>query len=212
MGYHGVNLGRRKAPRDDAHRPARIILPFSGSPRGELRGQIGGRLPCKRRVGRADAFTPGSMAGAARSKVACGVAAIVKRSAGRRRFGCSRGRLPPRASRIIGRYPGAFLPRQPLRDRPHDRMVAATARIIVELSVEISRVEACNARREPSVAFALDAVAGKAGRARTRVPASESNDLARRAKRVGAGRGAARRQHEQEGKGGAGHAGGTICN
>ncbi|MGL3822817.1 hypothetical protein [Sphingopyxis sp. R3-92] len=88
-------------------------------------------------------------------------------------------------------------------------MFPATIRIIVELPVEIARIEPGEAWRVAPVAFALQPVAGEAGGLGARVAAAHRNRLARRAKAVGRCGRMARGQEEQEEKRGFAHASGT---
>jgi len=88
-------------------------------------------------------------------------------------------------------------------------MFAATIRIIVELPVEIARIEPGKARRVAPVAFALQSVAGEAGRLGARIAAAHRGRLARRAEAVGRRGRLARGQEEQEEEGGFAHVSGT---
>jgi hypothetical protein len=88
-------------------------------------------------------------------------------------------------------------------------MLAATICIVVELPVEIARIETGEARRVAPVAFALQSVTGEAGRLGARVPSAHGDRLARRAEAVGRRGRLACGQEEQEKEGGFAHATGT---
>jgi len=88
-------------------------------------------------------------------------------------------------------------------------MLAATVRIIVELAVEIARVESGEARRVAPVAFALQPVTGEAGRFGARIAAAHRDRLARRAEAIGRRRRMACWQKQDEEKRGFAHASGT---
>lgn len=89
-------------------------------------------------------------------------------------------------------------------------MLAATMCIIIELPMEIARVESGEARRVAPVAFALQPVTGEAGRLGARIAAAHRDRLARRAEAIGRRRRLACGQEEQEEEeGGFAHASGT---
>jgi hypothetical protein len=94
-------------------------------------------------------------------------------------------------------------------DCAHRGMLAATICIIVELPMEIARVEPGEARRVAPVAFALQPVTGEAGRFGARIAAAHRDRLARRAKAVSRRGRLACGQEEQEEEGGFAHASGT---
>lgn len=88
-------------------------------------------------------------------------------------------------------------------------MLAATICIIVELPMEIARVESGEARRVAPVAFALQPVTGEAGRFGAGIAAAHRDRLARRAEAIGRRGRLACGQEEQEEEGGFAHASGT---
>lgn len=91
----------------------------------------------------------------------------------------------------VGEIERDFLPRvviQPVGDPFHLRMAARAIREIFELPRGIARVEPGKLRRQVSVAFALDPVAGDAGCVGTGRAAAERDKLAAGLERVGRGR------------------------
>jgi len=85
-------------------------------------------------------------------------------------------------------------------DRPHDEMLAPTIGIVVELALEIARVETGEARRVAAVAFALRPVAGEAGGLRPAIAAAERDYLASGTEAAFGMRRSAGRKENQQGK------------
>nr|WP_260394645.1 c-type cytochrome [Sphingobium lignivorans] len=66
-----------------------------------------------------------------------------------------------------------------LRYGAHGRMVAPPGRIVVQLAMQIARIETGEARRRPAIAFAIDAMTGEAGSRRAAVRAAERDHFPR---------------------------------
>ena len=161
--------------------PERIIVARALAPCRELIFDIGRGLPGKRRVG-GIAFARRAVAARAGGKTARGIADMIKAFPVEVRRSLRPGRCGKR--RVEGCYLAPVLLGQPQRDRPHRFMFAPSVRIIVELAVEVTRVEAREPRAGFAIAFAFEAVAGETGGGGPAIAAAHRDRLARRAKGV----------------------------
>ena len=206
MSRNRARLGRRKPAADRTHLAERIIFPLARAPCGKLRLEIGRRLASKRRIRRI-AFAVRAVTACAGRETARGIAVQVETRAFRSGF---RGSARRRGEGgIIGRDLRAVGVGESERDRAHQAMLAPPIDIIVELAVEIARIESGEARARAAVAFAAETMTGEAGRGCARVAAAERERLAGGAKRVGMGRRVASREREEEEKGRRAHLAGT---
>jgi hypothetical protein len=182
------------------HRPERIAILFARAPGAQLRGKVGRGLPRERGVAPPRPLSARPMARGAGFDAAFGIAFKIenRRCAIVCRFG-SLGRH--RQLGIIGGKTLARRPIHPLGDRAHLRVPPLAAGEEFQLPCEIAGVEACEARREVAVTFAAQAVAGDAGRVRSRVAAAQRDQLAGRFEavvdRLGRGAGAKRGKCEE---------------
>jgi hypothetical protein len=214
MGCQSPRLVPSQRFRDHAHLAERVIVAAPVAPRSELRFEIGGGLAGERWIARSHAFARQAVAFGARRECASFVALgpeaargrIVRRSGGGQALsGKRRGKC-----RIIGRDLRPVGGSELFGDGAHRFMFAASARIIVELAVEIAGIEAREPRGEAPVAFAFDAVTGETGGYGARVAAAHRNRLPSRAERIRiARRRVASRQGDQEEKGRGAHLAGT---
>lgn len=206
MTGHRRQLGGREQAADTAHFAKRIIVASRLAPGAKLTRDIGGGLTGKRRVG-GIAPAGGTVTRGAGREPARGIALVVEAGA-RRISGIDRPgyRLE---RRVVSRHFRAVVVAELAGDRAHRRMLAATVRIIVELAVEIARIEPREARRVAPVAFAFQSVTGEAGRFGARVAAAHGDRLSGRAKPIGQCRRMACWQKQEEEKRGFAHASGT---
>src|SRR5690606_15676731 len=127
----------------------------------ELSGNISGRLPGQRRIGRTDAFAPLSVAGRARGKPALRVPYVVE-TLRHKTYP-----LPVRArfdhGRIVQGDRSPLPRRQIFRNVAHLRVVSASIGVSDELTFEIPSIEARETRREGAVALAAQPMASEAG-------------------------------------------------
>ena len=159
----------------------RIIVTRAFAPCRELIFEIGRGLPGKRRVG-GIAFAGRTVAARTGRKTARRVADAVKAFPVEVRRSLGPGRGGKR--RVEGRHLAPVLFGQPQRNRPHRFVLAPSVRIIVELAVQVARVEAREPRAGLAIAFALEAVAGETGGGGPAIAAAHRDRLARRAKGV----------------------------
>lgn len=206
MTGHRRKLGGREQAADAAHLAQRVIVALRFAPRAKLTRDIGGGLTGQRRIS-GIAHAAHTVARGAGRQSPRGIALVVEAGA-RRNSGFDRpGYRLPRC--VESRHLRAVVVAELAGDCSHRRMLAATVRIIVELAVEIARVESGEARRVAPVAFALQPVTGEAGRFGARIAAAHRDRLARRAEAIGRRGRLACGQEEQEEEGGFAHASGT---
>lgn len=175
MGCHPIDRLRRQLPADRQHHAQRIIVPLAVSPRAELSRDIGGALARQRRIGRPDSLPLRTVTGSAGAPIEGRGAGIDRRT----RRGRSR-----RQAGIISRHFRAVLGAQPQRNGTHRLMVAPAIGIIVDLAMQVARVEPRQARRLAAVALAAEPMAGHAGVLRTAVPPAERDRFSSGAKPV----------------------------
>lgn len=138
MGCQIPDLVASQRLRDPLHFAQRIVGTPAFAPSDKLRLEIGGGLPCERRVAGAAALASGAVAFRAGTETACRVALVPEMCCGSARR--QRAGRRQRERGIIGRDLGAILPVQPADDRAHRGMVATAAGIVVELAVEIAGI------------------------------------------------------------------------
>ncbi len=187
--------------------PKRIIVPLAGPPRLELLFEIGGRLARKRGIAGV-AFAILGVTGRASGKTASGIAKLVQ-SLAPAGGGAGEGRGRYGKSSIIGRDLRAIAVIEAERDRAHQKMLAPAIGIIVDLAVEIAGIEPGKARGVLPVAFAAQAVAGKARGLGAGIAAAHRDRLARRAEAIMIGGRVAGREWKQEEKRSGAHLAGT---
>lgn len=153
------------------------------APGVELGGDEWGGLAGKRWAARADPFAPRAVTARAGRQAARGVAAVIERRAlAGRKTGA--GEIGRRQAGIEAGDLGSRFAVQPQGDGAHRRVLASSARIIVDLAVEIAGIEPGEARRITAIALAGKAVASNAGVRRTAIAAAQSDEFSRRGKRV----------------------------
>jgi hypothetical protein len=206
MTRHRRQLGGREQAADAAHLAQRIIVAFCLAPSAKLTRDIGGGLTGKRRVG-GIAPAANAVARGAGREPARGIALVVEAGACRNSGFDRPGYRLPRC--VEGRHFRAVVVAELAGDCAHRRMLAATVRIIVELAVEVARIEPGEARRVAPVAFAFQSVTGGAGRLGARVTAAHGDRLPGRAKPIGRCRRMACWQKQEEEKRGFAHGSGT---
>lgn len=189
-------------------------MPLSRPPVLHLLRQIGGGLPGKRRVGRADACAVSAVAGCAGGQIAGGIALVIEALGTGLGGGCSgwssRFFAASKAKPgIISRNFAAICAVQIQHNAPHHGMVAAAIGIIIHLAVKIARIKARKTGDQMAIAFAAQPVAGGAGGLRAAVAATKSDDLAGRPESALLGRWTAGGQKNGKKKANAAHAFGT---
>nr|WP_245798658.1 hypothetical protein [Sphingopyxis flava] len=138
---HRPDLAARQPAADRPHLAQRIIVARAVAKRSELRSDIGGGLARQRRIAGPCAFAGRAVAGCAGREIATGIPIVVESGSARilKLDQLVRGNGQ---ARIIGGDLRPVATIEPPRDRAHHRMVAASAREIVELAMEITLVEA----------------------------------------------------------------------
>jgi hypothetical protein len=181
MSRNRADLGGRQAAADHEHQIVGIVAAFAPLPLAQLLGEIGGRLPAERRVGRADALAVAPVAAAAGGDAARGVARGIKLVRGR----CRPLDRRERQRRIIGsdRLPVTLV--EANGNRLHLLVLPPAARIVVELAHQIADVERRQPRGAGAVSATVEAVAGEAGIDRAAVTAAQGDQAARGSERIG---------------------------
>lgn len=126
----------------------------------ELSGNISGRLPGQRRIGRTNTFAPLSVAGSARGKPALRVPYVVET------LRHKTSPLPVRRfdhGRIVQGDRSPLQRRQIFRNVAHLRVVSAAIGVSDELTFEIPSIEARETRREGAVTLAAQPMTSEAG-------------------------------------------------
>lgn len=178
-----ADLDRGQPAADLAHLAERIIVPTPRPPGVELPGQVGGGLTTERRIARTDTFPGNAMTLCTGPKPARGIAMQIERGAFRvlRVLHLRPLEIQPG---IIGRDARPRLAIQPPHDRAHQGMFAPAVRIIVELAVDIARIEPREPRGRAAITLTAQAMAPHAGRGRAGIAATERDHLAGGGKQV----------------------------
>jgi mono/diheme cytochrome c family protein len=183
---------------DPQHHVPRICAPAALAPLLQLLDEIAGWLARKWRIGRAQSRALGTMTASARRQAPLNIASVIKGRTGlfaRACDGCER------QVGIEERHLHPLARAEVSRDPSHLCVVAISLCVGIELPLEVSRVEASDARGSRAITFTRQPVAGKTGVRRPGARAAKRDQLAAPAEtieRSSLGGGACRHRRRQQ--------------